>query len=596
MADEADARLPPACVHGPLGDPKAAQLARIDPEGRSRPLSQATLRLLERLLEGEQAPGADGVVSGPGHDPDIPTGGQRRGKAPIGATCSVPKKFTPSADRPGPLGVLDCAAAMSSPTSSDDLFAEILDAPDRDGYPGAPRLVSYRNDDDPDYLSAIETRATRRAELWRRGIFHGNLAEVEPGAIGNGPPLSAIYAQRWHTARPIHLRAAFDPEEAREDLTRRARMHDELKEPGALRAFLRSEEEDLRPSFVVHPQHEKLPDPERDIEQVRLVWAQRPEDRNSPRIKDLWAKSAWLSNFEGEDSLRLRLSFGKNIIDDASRDLPRHRRVSELAEILLPESTLLHQSAPVTSLLEELAGGPVFFTQHIAYWNSPGGGALFHHDAFEEASLGGQRGVLFAQFTGRTAWLALSVEDLARRVIEFGEYLAEGELPWVRSQVFGRKSDFERFRKKCERFKALMRELAKPGCGFLGRLVNRGPEFTSFLADCGHAWFLEPGDALILPNHGLERTCAHSVFCASDSAGYGLSMAIRDVHPPSGPPTEPEPGEASAEPGGERREQGRARDSQGSRGPGGSKRPRRKGQRGKGSSSSRRSGSDNVRP
>ena len=437
---------------------------------------------------------------------------------------------------------------MAPPTSSDSLFDEIVGAPDRDGYPGAPQVVSYRQDDDPGYLSAIDERATRRTELWRRGIFHGNLAEVGSVPQQAGPPLDAIYAQRWHTARPILRRAAFDPGEVKDELAARSRLFDELKEPGALRTFLRSEDEALRPNFLVHPQHEKLQDPDRDIEQVRIVWSLDPDDRNAHRIKDLWARSAWLSNFDGEDSLRLRLSFGKDVVDDASRDLHRHRRITELAEILLPECSLIHDDPQLMGLVETLCGDEVFLTQHIAYWNSPGGGALFHHDAFEEANLGGQRGVLFAQFSGETAWLALSIEDLTRRVIEFGEYLAEGELPWVKAQVFGRPGQFERFQKKCKRFKVLMRELAKPGCGFLGRLVNRGPEFTSFLADCGHAWILGPGDVLLLPNHGLDRTCAHSVFCAGESTGYGLSMAIRDVHPPE-PPAAPDQRSASRDSG-----------------------------------------------
>ena len=58
--------------------------------------------------------------------------------------------------------------------------------------------------------------------------------------------------------------------------------------------------------------------------------------------------------------------------------------------------------------------------------------------------------------------------------------------------------------------------------------MNRGPEFTGLLADAGHAWLLDPGDVIVLPNHGFAATCMHSVFCASDEPGYALSMAIRE--------------------------------------------------------------------
>jgi hypothetical protein len=186
------------------------------------------------------------------------------------------------------------------------------------------------------------------------------------------------------------------------------------------------------------------------------------------------------------------------------------------------------------SLVERFAAEPVLFTQHIAYWNGPEGGASFHHDAFAEdadAVAGvGQLGVCYVQLSGSTAWLALSIADLGSRVREFAESLAEGALPWVRAQLFPG-ARWARFEALVADDGALVTELALPGCGELGPLVNRGPEFTSFLADAGHAWILDPGDAILLPNHGLEhgleRTAMHSVFCAGDETGYALSLAIR---------------------------------------------------------------------
>jgi hypothetical protein len=81
----------------------------------------------------------------------------------------------------------------------------------------------------------------------------------------------------------------------------------------------------------------------------------------------------------------------------------------------------------------------------------------------------------------------------------------------------------------------LRRELSRPGCGVLGPLVERGPEFTSFLADSGHGCVLRAGDAILLPNFGLSRTCMHSVFCAGDEVGYSLSMAMRRAQPVTTP-------------------------------------------------------------
>jgi hypothetical protein len=127
-------------------------------------------------------------------------------------------------------------------------------------------------------------------------------------------------------------------------------------------------------------------------------------------------------------------------------------------------------------------------------------------------------------------WLALSLEDLALRAIELLQMMQEGELAWVREELFGRADDWSRALQLAADQRALERELALPGCGRLASLVNRGPEFTALLADSGHALVLRPGDVLLLPNHGLhglERTAMHSVFCAGEQAGYGLSLAMR---------------------------------------------------------------------
>lgn len=424
---------------------------------------------------------------------------------------------------------------VQKPDPSSELLRELLEAPDRDHFPGQRPIVSVRDDEEPAFLSAVESCSVASHPLSRRGIWHGVWAELEESAVvpPPGPPLEALLAQRWHTARPILLRGLVRPRpEFDEEIAQRRRLHDELTEPGGLLRFLKSRRQDLAPHFGLQGRVGRLADPERDIERVSLDWTADPEDVRAPRAKDLWAKSAWLSTHPDDASLRLRLSFGSERDDDAARDIRRHRRVTELAELLLPECTLLHECDELQTLIHGFVGSPTFLTQHIAYWNAPEGGALFHHDAFDESPVGGQRGVCYVQLSGATAWLALSIEDLTRRVIEFGEYLIEGELGWVRAQTFRRPDQFERFTRMLTRFKRIVRELAKPDCGSLGRLVNRGPEFTSFLADAGHAYVLRPGDVLLLPNHGLERTAMHSVFCAGDDPAYGLSTAIRETSPP----------------------------------------------------------------
>ncbi len=415
---------------------------------------------------------------------------------------------------------------------SSDLLDGILADPDRDHRSGARPVVSVREQEDPAFLAAVEDRRRASASLSRRCAWHGEWAELFDSNVEGGIEL-ATALERWHAAKPIVLRGAATAEqraEFEEEIAARGELHAALQEPRGLRAFVEARAADLAPEFEASRAPAKLFDAERDLERILV----RPT--RGRRVGDLWVKSAWLSTADGEDSLRVRASFGRERDDDASADLHRHRLVADLAARLFPESALVASNPKIAQLVERLLAGPALFTQHIAYWNAPDGGALFHHDAFaedeEEPSRPGQLGVAYLQITGRTAWLALSIADLARRVREFVECLLEGELPWVAAQLFPDEAARTRVDTLTADAGALLAELARPGCGILGPLVNRGPEFTAWLADAGHAAILGPGDAILLPNHGLRRTAMHSVFCASEEVAYSLSLAIRSDREP----------------------------------------------------------------
>jgi hypothetical protein len=433
--------------------------------------------------------------------------------------------------------------ARTSKTRSartDELFESIVAADDRDACPLARPVISYSDHDESSYLAAIEARALRAITLVRRGVYHGEWAELDPERVrapnAAETTLAAAYARRWHRAQPIVLPAigAELVAEFADEIEGADDVHALVSEPGGLRRWIETFAEDLEPSFRAIQRRTPLFDRERDVERVRFE-SFAPNGRGRP-IDDLWIKSSWLSTHDDDASLRVRFSFGREEDDDASRDILRHRLVADLAQRLLPESAAISANPLLVPLVEQLCGERVLFTQHIAYWNSPNGGASFHHDAFaEDLHDGGawrQLGVCYMQLSGATAWLALSIQDLAARVREFVDALANGELPWVRAQLFesGWTPLPGGWNRLCEIVgdkRDLLHQLGLPGCGALGTLVNRGPEFTSFLADAGHAWILSPGDALLLPNQGVHATCMHSVFCASDETGYSLSLAIR---------------------------------------------------------------------
>lgn len=424
---------------------------------------------------------------------------------------------------------------MTSGGHDPSVLDEILEAADRDrGFATRP-VVSFRDDDEADYLAQLGRRSRAEVELVRRGAYHGRWAELAPDDTGDGPEDPG---RRWHAARPILLPGYFGRlvsagGELTERIDEALADHDELREGGGLRAWLERSAELFEPDFRLLERETRPADPERDIERVLL--ASEPPFRTRRAIDDLWLKTGWLSTHDDDASLRLRFSFGREVDDDANPDLLRHRLVADLAARLLPEVRAVAADPELARLLQRLTGEPTFFTQHIAYWNAPEGGALFHHDAFADGVLDSQLGVCFVQLAGRTAWLALSIHDLAERVMEFVGYLAQGELAWVRTRLSESALGWAGLARLVLDRAALVRELALPGCGRLAALVNQGPEFTSLLADAGHAAVLAPGDVLLLPNHGLTRTAMHSVFCASDETTYALSMAIRSTRPPALP-------------------------------------------------------------
>jgi hypothetical protein len=363
--------------------------------------------------------------------------------------------------------------ARPSQVSSDappwpEPFGAVLGDPGREPLAGARPVLALSPQDPPAAVAELRRRAQGSAHLVRRGRDHGEWLELPAGRSAELPRPSQL-RQRFERARPWVWRGA---------------------------------------RFAAEPDPPPWADPERDLARCRVRDLRRGYD-------DLWVKLARLSTFPGDHSLRLRCGFGREGVDDASSDEGRHRAVADLARELFPELEGVDPRGPLMRSLGERCGLALYPTQALAYWNAPQGGALFHHDAFAPSDLGGQRGVLYLQWAGRTAWLALSIADLARRV---GEFLSESDDP-----------AFAPLRALAADRHATQRELAQPGGGRLGPLIDAEPAFTAFLADSGHGAVLHPGDAIVIPNHGTDSTAMHSVFCASPGPTFALSLGLRVV-------------------------------------------------------------------
>ena len=395
-----------------------------------------------------------------------------------------------------------------------DPLKELLQDSDRDAIAGAAPVIAYDpHQDGPEFLAAIGERATSRARLTRRGRDHGHFAVLDEDG---SQPLDVNDAlKRWRSARPTVLRGAF--EDAIPEASTGVELFERLSTDPDLSAWLA--EYELPGSLSLKHASAVFEDPERDL--AKLVLADPSDEQGSA-----WMKLAKLSTHPEDESLRLRIGFGQEGLDDASPVLERQRLISQLGRSLLPCMEKICQNTRVNTLLSKALRGPALLTQPLAYWNRPEGGALFHHDAFGENSPAGQRGVLYVQTHGETLWLALSIDDLVTRVGEMTDAMILGDLREIRELLYPNDglepllpilSDEERLRE----------ELGQPGCGKFASLVNLGPSFTAWLADSGHACLLKPGDGIMLPNHGVHHTCMHSVFCVSDHTTYAISMAVR---------------------------------------------------------------------
>ena len=202
-----------------------------------------------------------------------------------------------------------------------------------------------------------------------------------------------------------------------------------------------------------------------------------PLEIQKVHVGNLYIKVNWLSTYPGDGSLRLRFGYGAEILDDWLDD-PKGARGSErLFDAAFPVSRAVTRNRRLIGEIRKRIGGTPRFIQRILYSNSPGGGALFHHDFVP-----GQAGVVYAQLAGSTGWLTLPrkvLESHAGRSLEGAD-----------------------------------------------RLINHTGSFTRKLAAEGWFFVLRPGDAILLPSFSWKRVAWHSVFTLGKAPNVALSFGI----------------------------------------------------------------------
>jgi hypothetical protein len=238
--------------------------------------------------------------------------------------------------------------------------------------------------------------------------------------------------------------------------------------------------------------------------------------------ENLWVKLSWLSYEEHDASLRFRFSFGMENYEDVAADPRRQAYAASLTEALFPESAVISANGRLAAFLREMLRVKDFvYVERIVYFNAPEGGAQFHNDVER-----GHLGVVYAQLSGHTAWLALSTEQLLDEIQAFlARSDADGAIRGVIRHHKTRTMLFTLAQDRASLAEYLNRRDNDP----LERLINRCPAFVRTLIERGHAHILNPGDVILLPQHDISHCIWHAVYCLDDEPGEALSFAIRNA-------------------------------------------------------------------
>lgn len=242
-------------------------------------------------------------------------------------------------------------------------------------------------------------------------------------------------------------------------------------------------------------------------------------DNEKVLAEDLWLKISWLSFYEEDASMRFRFSFGVDHEEDVAADHVRQQYAAELTDAIFPESRVITDNQNLITQLTTLLGSDsVRFVERIIYFNSPSGGAYLHHDRER-----GHAGVVYAQLSGATFWLALPRSELVAEISNFVKTCSAND-NWPSSIDATMQQELIALSSKPDR---ITEELNSFANSTLIHLINETEAFVQRLIEHGHGQLLQAGDALLLPQESDEQCCWHSVFNLGDESGQALSFAIR---------------------------------------------------------------------
>jgi len=287
------------------------------------------------------------------------------------------------------------------------------------------------------------------------------------------------------------------------------------------------ESEEVAPFFDAEPYLPRLKNlpllassaEEHDKQGIEKLYFDAEADDGEIIAEGLWCKASWLSFVDDDASLRFRFSFGMEGFEDVAADPLKQQWAGNLCDALFPESAAVTEGAPLLLLLGEVLGGEPAFVERIVYFNAPNGGAQMHHDVER-----GHAGVVYAQLSGATFWLALAKPILMDELIAF---VAD---PAQSAAVQAVLPDAKERRALADLLKdraALAEYMEEPDHELVEAIMDRSPAFTGYLCERGYGYILQAGDALLMPQRDLDTCVWHAVTCLDDEPGEALSFALR---------------------------------------------------------------------
>lgn len=342
--------------------------------------------------------------------------------------------------------------------------------------------------------------------LIRRGFEYGSVSLAESPAMPTADEIKSAWAENQAILLPGILADKIPHHQAEiaqaHELMEQTREGEELSELLEAEPYISRLEADFSLSGSSLEEHD-----DQGISKV-IFDAWQDDDIIA---ENLWCKASWLSFDDEDGSLRFRFSFGFEGYEDVAADPARQDWAAKLTDAIFPESAIITENPALNALMAAMLDTPeVRYAERIIYFNAPNGGAQFHHDVER-----GHAGVIFAQLSGATFWLAIAKLKLVDEILAF---LAGNTDPrWAE------------LRELAGNRQALSAYLEEQDHELAEQLIDQSAAFFEYLIGRGYGYLLRAGDVLLMPQSCLDTCVWHSVMCVGEEEGEALSFAMKRV-------------------------------------------------------------------